>query len=134
MTRLPRALRSLVLLTCCADALAGDWPQWRGPARDGHVPAGVAVPEALPAAPKVVWHAAVGFGLASPVVAGGKVLYLDNEGDKDFVGAADAGSGKGLWHVELDESARDSQSQPPARGARRWSTGTAFTRSPTAAS
>src|SRR5438270_2274465 len=40
---------------------ADDWPQWRGPDRTGHVPAGVPVPSTLPSQPKVLWHVPVGF-------------------------------------------------------------------------
>ena len=112
---------------------ADDWPQWRGPDRTGHVPAGVPVPTTLPSQPKVLWHVPVGFAVASPVVAGGHVIYLDEQKGKEVVHAADAETGSVLWSVELDDATKDSQS-PPARAARRWWTRGESTRSRAAGS
>lgn len=89
---------------------ADDWPQWRGPDRTGHVPAGVPVPTTLPSQPKVLWHVPVGFAVASPVVAEGRVIYLDEQKGKEVVHAADAESGNVLWSVELDDATKDAQS------------------------
>ncbi len=68
----------LALAFSAASALAADWPQWRGPLRTGHVPAGEPVPATLPADPKVIWQVPLGEGFASPVVSGGRVFILDN--------------------------------------------------------
>src|SRR5687768_7139777 len=100
---------ALVLIVGCQVALAADWPQWRGPQRTGHFPAGEAAPQTLPPAPKVVWHVPVGYGLASPVVSAGKVFHLDLENGKEVVNAADANTGKELWSAELDEGFKDTQ-------------------------
>lgn len=105
-----RSVPCLALLFCCAATPAPDWPQWRGPARTGHVPAGVPVPETLPSAPQVLWRTPVGFGLASPVVSGGRVFFLDSENGKEVARAADAESGKVLWSAILDETFKDAQS------------------------
>ena len=95
--------------------LAADWPRWRGPDGTGHVPAGVAVPKTLPGEPKMVWHVKIGDGLASPVVSGGKVFYLDHQQGKETVHAAEAASGKALWSAALDEVFKDAQSAPGPR-------------------
>jgi outer membrane protein assembly factor BamB len=105
----------LVLLLFSSTVFGSDWPQWRGPGRDGHVPADWAVPETLPAAPKVLWHIPIGNGVASPVIAGNKVIYLDNQEDKETVHAVDAAAGKELWSHSLDEVHRDKQSVPGPR-------------------
>src|SRR4051794_13404408 len=76
MSRTVILVLSVLLVTGAAFADA-DWPQWRGPSRTGHVPPDIVVPEQLPAKPKVLWHIPVGFGLASPIVSGGKVFYFD---------------------------------------------------------
>jgi outer membrane protein assembly factor BamB len=89
--------------------LADDWGQWRGPERTGHVPAGVAVPQSLAAAPKVVWHVPQGDGVSSPVVAGGKVFCLDNQQGKETIHAYDALTGKAIWSAALDVVHKDSQ-------------------------
>jgi outer membrane protein assembly factor BamB len=108
MTNCVRGLFLALLLG--AAARAADWPGWRGLARDGHVPAGAPAVDALPAAPKVLWHVPVGFGLASPVVAGGKVLYLDNQAEKETLHAADAATGNELWSATIDDAFKDGQS------------------------
>ncbi len=108
-------LRLVALCTTFQVARAADWPQWRGPDRTGHVPKGEIVPDKLPVEPSVDWRTKVGDGLASPVVAGGKVFYLDNQAGKETVHAAEADSGKPIWSVTLDEAFKDSQSTPGPR-------------------
>ncbi len=109
-------LRILFCTACvCPIALGDDWAQWRGPARTGYVPAGAAVPAELPASPKVLWRMPLTDGVSSPVVAGGKVICLDNQQGKESVHAFDAESGKVLWSVDLDEVHKDTQSKPGPR-------------------
>lgn len=101
------------LLACGVGA--ADWPQWRGPTQDGRVPAGVVVPASLPAVPAVVWERAVGFGLGSPIVSGGRLFHLDNQADQEVIHALDAVSGRELWSRPLDTAFRDTQSEPGPR-------------------
>lgn len=108
--RIPCLLAALVALLLPASLRADDWPQWRGPTRTGHVPADVVVPSALPEQPEIVWRRKIGDGLASPVVAGGKVFYLDNQAGKETVHAVAATTGDPLWQTELDKAFKDSQS------------------------
>lgn len=96
-------------------SLGADWPRWRGPEATGHVPKGAAVLKVLPAEPTVVWKGPIGAGLGSPVVALGRVFYLDNQGDKEMVHAVEADTGKALWSVPVDEVFKDSQSDPGPR-------------------
>jgi len=98
---------SLLAIATLPAASAADWAQWRGPERTGHVAAGVPVPAALPADPKVPWHIAVGGGFASPVVAAGKVIYLDDQGGSEVVHATDVATGKELWQEKVFASHRD---------------------------
>jgi outer membrane protein assembly factor BamB len=105
----------LILLLCsCAASLAGDWPQWRGPDRTGHVPQGVPVPANLDLH-KVMWHIGIGDGVASPVVGDGKVVYIDNQNAKETVHSVDAATGKELWNHVLDDVTHDQQSKPGPR-------------------
>ena len=58
---------------------AEDWPQWRGPNRDG-VCGEVGLLQSFPAdGLKVRWRAPVGWGFASPVVAQGRVFLHDSD-------------------------------------------------------
>jgi outer membrane protein assembly factor BamB len=68
---------ALIALAMAAAARADDWPQWRGPQRDGvwreeglldRFP-----PEGLP----VLWRAAVGAGFSGPAVSGSRVFVMD---------------------------------------------------------
>ena len=80
---------------------AADWPQWRGPNRDGHTSFSLA---ALPKEPKTLWSIPVGNGQASPVVVGGKLIYLDEQGSQEVAHAVDIKTGKELWHTAVGES------------------------------
>ena len=71
------------------------------------MPAGERVPETLPAQPRIVWHVPIGEGFAAPVVAAGKVFYLDNQNAQEVAHAADATTGKELWHATIFSSHRD---------------------------
>jgi PQQ-like domain len=55
-----------------------DWPQWRGPNRDGVV-RGVTGPAKWPKALREEWKVSVGEGVASPVVAGGNVYVFTRQ-------------------------------------------------------
>ena len=103
----------IVLLS--ANCFAADWPGWRGPLRDGHVPPGIAVPETLPREPRQIWRIKIGDGFASPVVAGDRVFYLDNQEDKEMLHAIDKSTGRELWRSPIDAVFKDTQSPPGPR-------------------
>jgi outer membrane protein assembly factor BamB len=74
-----------------------DWPQWRGPKRDGSVLA--ALPAQWPEALKKRWEISVGTGHASPVVSGNRVVVIARQGDQEIVRALDVTSGKEIWRA-----------------------------------
>ena len=103
-----RMFRLFALLAFVVSATAADWPQWRGPERTGHVPPGGPAITTLPAEPKAVWRLPIGDGFASPVVAEGRVYFLDNQGDREVAHAVDAATGQELWRTPpLGSSHRD---------------------------
>jgi outer membrane protein assembly factor BamB len=57
---------------------ADDWPQWRGPRRDG-VWRETGIVEKLPAELKLKWRSPIGGGYAGPAVAGGRVYVTDRQ-------------------------------------------------------
>src|SRR5262245_56377641 len=85
------------LLTAAACPAASDWPQWRGPARDGHLGDGQSLPTQLPKELKPAWKLEVGSGHSSPIVAGGKLIYLDENGSEEVAHGVDITTGKELW-------------------------------------
>ena len=74
-------MRYLLILALTVTATAADWPQWRGPARNGVSPDSPKLLDAVPAEGlKELWESELipaqdEGGLASPVAAGGRV-YL----------------------------------------------------------
>lgn len=105
----------LALAALAGPVQAADWPRWQGPSGTGRIPAGWRVPASLPAAPRVLWRVPIGLGQGSPVVAGGKVFYLDNQEGKEVAHAASAETGKEIWRVVLDDVFADSGSPPGPR-------------------
>ena len=89
------SLAALIALTAPL-AQAGDWPQWRGPARDGRLADAVARSE-WPAALAPAWRVTVGEGHASPVVVGERVYVFTREGDEEVVRALELSSGTPVW-------------------------------------
>src|SRR4051812_6901849 len=98
---------ALWMVVLSVPVMASDWPQWRGPDRTGHVSLKEKLPATIPAEPKNIWQIPIGEGFASPVVAGGKVFYLDNKEATEVVHAADAATGKELWQAKLFASHKD---------------------------
>lgn len=112
------ALRFLVGLAPLL-ARADDWPQWRGPNRDGHSKETRLLKEWPKDGPKLVWQVMdVGGGYSTPTVAGGRVYLIANKGLEDeFVHARDAKDGSPLWSVRIGKVGNPDQ-QPNYPGAR----------------
>ncbi|MDD5349401.1 MAG: PQQ-binding-like beta-propeller repeat protein [Chthoniobacteraceae bacterium] len=85
-------------LILCADAArAADWPQWRGPGRDGISPE-TGWTAAWPASgPKVLWKAHFGAGCSSFAVVGNRVFTMGNAKDEGSVFCLDARTGEPVW-------------------------------------
>jgi outer membrane protein assembly factor BamB len=72
------------------------WPQWRGPNRDGVAPA-ASVPAAWPENVTLKWRQPVGEGYSSPVVDGGRVFVHSRRDPEEIVTVLDLASGKTVW-------------------------------------
>src|SRR2546422_10742513 len=69
----------IALLFAIGVARAEDWPQWRGPNRDG-LWRESGILETIPASGlKVRWRAKVGNGYSGPVVAQGRVFVTNHQ-------------------------------------------------------
>jgi len=75
-----------------------DWPQWRGPNRDGVIPSFTA-PNPWPEKLTRKWKVEVGLGYATPVVIGNRVYMFARQADEEVLGALDADTGKVLWRA-----------------------------------
>jgi outer membrane protein assembly factor BamB len=85
-----------VIVLAALTASAADWPQWRGPNRDGNV-SDAKIPAAWPKALKEEWKVTVGVGHSSPVVADGRIYIFARQGEEEVLLCLDASSGKEMW-------------------------------------
>ena len=85
----------LLSLLLTQPAFAQDWPQWRGPQRDGH--AAVALSETLPESLREVWATKIGGGYSSPVLVDGRIYIHSREGEQEVVRALAWKDGAELW-------------------------------------
>jgi len=96
----------LVLAILAARTSADDWPQFRGTNRDA-VWNEAGIMQTFPAEGlKVTWRAAVGHGLATPVIAQGRVYLTDSELKKpdarENVRCLDEKTGQPVWTFSYD--------------------------------
>ncbi len=90
-----RQLGVVAALLCASATASAQWPQWRGPERNGAVAA--ANTPAWPAAWKRAWRVDIGEGYSSPVVANGRVFVHSRKDPDEIVTAIDLASGKVAW-------------------------------------
>ena len=92
-------LLALTVLPCHAE----DWPQWRGPGRDGMWNA-EGLLEKLPAGKvQPAWSVEIGPGYNGPTVADGRVYIMDRQAEgkqTERVLCFDSQTGEALWEFE----------------------------------
>lgn len=84
-------------------ALGADWPQWRGPQRNG-ISAETGLLESWPKeGPKLLWQVTqIGRGYAAPAVVGERIYLQANDGmENEFLQALGVKDGKGVWQTRL---------------------------------
>jgi outer membrane protein assembly factor BamB len=86
-------------LLCLFNASGADWPQWRGPNRDGKSSEEIKWPDG---GPKVIWKASVGTGFSSVSVSQGRIYTMGNADEKDTIWCLDARTGKPIWQHSYD--------------------------------
>jgi outer membrane protein assembly factor BamB len=100
-------------------AYAADWPQWRGPQRNGFSSETGLLKEWPKGGPRLVWQAKdIGDGYATPSVVGNRIYLLSSRGlDNEFVQALSAQDGKQVWAATLGKVGNPNQmpSFPTAR-------------------
>ncbi|MFO1062243.1 MAG: PQQ-binding-like beta-propeller repeat protein [Pirellulales bacterium] len=94
-------LGATAVMQCSTACNAEDWPQWRGPNRDG-VWKAEGIRKDLPDGDlPLTWSVEIGSGYAGPTVSGGKVYVMDrqvSEGEQsERVLCFDSADGKLVW-------------------------------------
>ncbi len=79
-------------------ARAADWPQWRGPGRDG-VGLQLRAPKSWPEKLARAWSVPVGEGHGSPVLVGDRVFLHTREGEQEVARSVQLADGRTLWRV-----------------------------------
>jgi len=96
-----RTLLGLVFTLLCVSQLTAqtaEWPQWRGPNRDG-VSKETGLLKQWPAdGPPLVWKAAgAGTGYSSLAISAGRIYTMGVRGEREYVIAFDVATGKEVW-------------------------------------
>ncbi len=116
--------RWLATLTVCltafgtSTAMASDWPQWRGPDRNGISRETGLLKEWPTEGPKLVWQVKeIGYGFSTPSIVGDRIYLLSNKGnDEEFVQALSVKDGKQIWSMRIGKVGANQGPQYP--GAR----------------
>jgi outer membrane protein assembly factor BamB len=81
-----------------AQSRSTDWPQWRGPNRDGVVESFTA-PKSWPDQLTRKWRVDVGLGYATPILVGNRIYMFSRRDDNEVMAALDADTGKEVWQT-----------------------------------
>jgi outer membrane protein assembly factor BamB len=92
---------------------AADWPQWRGPDRNGVSQETGLLKEWPKDGPKLLWKLDdLGAGYSTPAVAGGRVYLQTNTKDEESALALDVKDGKQIWATPLGKVGPNNQMMP----------------------
>jgi outer membrane protein assembly factor BamB len=96
-----------------------DWPQWRGPNRDGISQETGLLKEWPEGGPKLLWQQkGLGDGYSTPAVANGRIFLIGSKDvDNELVHALSVEGGKPLWSTRIGKVGNPDQ-QPNYPGAR----------------
>src|SRR5574341_321648 len=79
-----------------------DWPQWRGPKRDGDAQEKGLLQSWPAGGPKLVWQLkGLGKGYSSVSVADGRIFTMGDKDGSSFVLAFNEADGKPLWAAKV---------------------------------
>lgn len=93
----------LAVVILCSSLSAADWPQWRGPDRNG-ISQETGLLQEWPAdGPKLLWQAIdIGSGYSTPAIVGNRIYLISNKGMEDeYVQCLNVDDGKELWRTRI---------------------------------
>ncbi|HKF57207.1 MAG TPA: PQQ-binding-like beta-propeller repeat protein, partial [Blastocatellia bacterium] len=101
------------------DAAAHDWPQWRGPARNGISQESGLLKQWPSGGPKLIWQVNdIGDGFSTPSVVGSRIYLMSNRGmENEFVQALSTQDAKPIWTTRVGNVGNPNQNPqfPKAR-------------------
>lgn len=102
------------LFVLALSVTAGDWPQWRGPNRDG-VSTETGLLQSWPSGgPRVIWKTTgLGEGYSSLAIANGRIYTQGQRDRQEFVFAFDVKTGKKLWETATSRDYRNDRGDGP---------------------
>ena len=111
---LPAILVLCATLTADQAPPAGDWPQWRGPDRNG-VSRETGLAQAWPSGgPPVVWTApGLGAGYGAVAVQGTRIFVQGSRGNQTMVHSLNRADGKYLWSKNLGRGGSNDRGSGP---------------------
>ena len=94
---------------------AADWPQWRGPERNGISKETGLAKEWPKEGPKLLWQAKdIGDGYSTPAVVGERLYLISNQGmENEFVHALSVADGKEVWKTTIGKVGSNQGPQYP---------------------
>src|SRR5215475_7888408 len=104
----------LLLVQSIMGQAAANWPQWRGPNRDG-ISKETGLLKQWPAdGPPLVWKASgAGSGYSSFAIVNGRLYTMGLRGNREFVIAFDVTNGKELWATPHGHAFRNDRGDGP---------------------
>ena len=91
-----------------------DWPQWRGPERDGTSQESGLLKQWPAEGPKLLWQVNdIGDGYSTPAVVGTRIYLMSNRGmENEFVQALSTQDGKPVWTTRVGNVGNPDQNPP----------------------
>lgn len=99
---------AVLVIALTPSASAQDWSQWRGPSRDGLVPA-ASTPASWPNSLRRMWRVEIGEGYSSPVVFQKTVFVHGRKDPEEVVIALDLATGKVIWEQKYQADFKKNQ-------------------------
>ena len=96
MIRYPKISILMGLVSFTLVGLAADWPQWRGPDRDG-ILRSFEHPDSWPSQLRLAWKIPVGIGHSSPILVGENIFQFSRMEEDEVLSCIDLHSGKVRW-------------------------------------
>lgn len=111
-------IAAAIIVAYACSSIAADWPQWRGPDRNGISKEKGLLQEWPKDGPKLRWKADdLGTGYSTPIVVGGRVYLQSTRGEKELCLALDEKTGRSVWSAEIGGVGKNQGPQYPGTRA-----------------